>query len=204
LFRQLLDLSGTKAPVTTEPELPMCQIGRFKQGNVELVGVLPGLPRISWAYTFNEAKIPDPMGAKVQFRQPGHVYDVRAGKYLGRSASCETRLQPGRAELFALLPYRVTSLELDGPDIVRHGEAAPLKIRVIADGGVGLHIFRLTFHDPDGSEARHYARNVKAAGGAFTGNWTPALNDAVGVWEVVATDVISGEVVRKKFSVIEN
>ena len=196
VMRELLGRSGIRAPVQTDPETPMCQIGRFRQGSCELVGVLPGLPRISWAYTFNEATLPPPTPARIQFRTAAHIYNVRAGRYLGNAASCETMLQPGRAELFALMPYRVDALKLDVPNSVRQGESMPLKAAVKTNGKPGLHVFRLTFLDPHGVEVRHYARNVKAANGVFAGDWAPALNDAPGVWTMVARDVISGAVAR--------
>jgi len=201
LMRELLSRAGVSAPARVAPEQPMCQIGRFKQGDRDLIGVLPNLPRISWAYTFNEAEIPPPTRARIRFPKSAYVYDVRAGACLGHADNCETELQPGRAKLFALLPYRVTAVKLAAPKSVRQGERARLKVALAADGKPGLHVFRLTFTDPQGKPVGHYARNVKAAAGVFEGEWSPALNEAPGVWRITARDVISGETASAEVAV---
>lgn len=201
VMRALLGLCGAKAPVTLHPEVPMCQIGRLKQGDWDLVGGLPSLPRISWAYTFKEAEIPPPSPAQIHFGKTAHIYDVRAGRYLGRAGSCDVMLQPGRAKLFGLMPYRVTALKLDVAATVQQGEAASFRASVQADGERSLHVLRMTVLDPAGRAVRHYARNVKAVKGVFDGKWTPALNDAPGVWQIVVRDVISGQTTRASIEV---
>ena len=202
VMRGLLKRSGTEAPVTVDPELPMCQIGRFKQGNCDLVGVLPSLPRISWAYTFREAEVPPAESGRVRFGKTAHIYDVRAGQYIGKASSCDTMLRAGSAKLFALAPYRVTALRLRAPSTIPQGKSAALTAAVEADGKPGLHIFQLTFLGPEGKLQKHYTRNVKAAGGIFKGEWTPALNDALGPWQVVARDVMSGQTARATVQVM--
>ena len=45
--------------------------------------------------------------------QPAHVYDLRSGKYLGRTNRITFTLDPWQPSLFALLPNQIT-----GPDVV--------------------------------------------------------------------------------------
>ena len=45
--------------------------------------------------------------------QPAHIYDLRSGKYLGRSDKITFTLDPWQPSLFALLPNQIT-----GPDVV--------------------------------------------------------------------------------------
>ncbi|MEW6357776.1 MAG: beta-galactosidase [Planctomycetota bacterium] len=203
LMRDLLGRAGAKAPVIVEPQIPRCQIARFRQGDSELVGVLPGLPRNGMAYTLKEATIPPPRGARIRFPRKAHIYDVRAGKYLGYRDACDAKLQPGRAQLFALLPYKVKALELTGLETTRRGQSIPLRAVVRTDGKPDAHVLRLTFLNPKGEEVPHYAQNGKAINSQFVGVWTPALNDPTGVWRIQARDVISGQTAAIRVQVTE-
>jgi len=203
LMRKLLARAGVRPPVTIEPGIHRCQIARFRHGDATLVGILPGLPRNGMAYTLKEATIPPPRPAQIHFPGKAHIYDVRAGKYVGYGDACGTTLQPGRARLYALLPYKVKRIELSGLDTTRRGQSIPLRAVVHTDGTPGVHVLRLTFLNPKGEEVPHYARNVKAIHSQFVGVWTPALNDPTGVWRIKARDVISGRTAVTRVEVTE-
>lgn len=193
LMTALLDWAGVQRSVITEPVLPHVEISRFRAGEIEYVGVLQGLPRPGVEYTNRLATLPGPRPLKLQFAAPAHVYDVRAGRYLGRRDQLSLDLRAGIAHLYALLPSEVREVELRAPDKAAPGEtvryAATIKL---ASGAPGRHVVRVTVAGPDGKERPWYARNLLADNGRVVGEFTFALDDQPGTWTITARDVASG------------
>ena len=62
------------------------------------------------------------------------------------------------------------------------------------------HVVKVEVFSPDGGKSLRkalphtlYSTNLDTRAGAGSGQFRLALNDAVGVWRLVVTDVISGE-----------
>ena len=121
-----------------------------------------------------------------------HVYDVRAGNYLGHSNRFECKLALGGAGLFALLPYRVDEVTITCPASARPGSRVEVSLLVRASAAVGYHVMRLDVRRPDGKLAEAYGMNLAAAKGKARAVIPFALNDAPGTWTLVARDVASG------------
>ena len=132
-----------------------------------------------------------------------HVYDVLAGKALGKGVRFP--VEPTKdIRLFAVLPYRVESLSLEAPGKIIQGTEFPVALVVKADGGpLGDHYVRLTLTDPSGREAEWAARNVPAPSGKGRVVLRMALNDVPGKWKLHATDVATGVSAEKVLEIVE-
>ncbi len=62
------------------------------------------------------------------------------------------------------------------------------------------HWVNLRFFGPDGQERDHYRYNTVVARGADEIHIPLGLNDAAGVWKVVARDVCSGRTAQAQFT----
>ncbi len=127
----------------------------------------------------------------VDFGQVSHVYDVKAGKYLGNVQKIDTVIAPSIGQLFALLPYKVQSVAVTCPEAVR-GEKLTASIAVNAQGDVGRHVATVRFYAPDGHELAPYRTKVILEKGRGSIAIRTALNDPAGAWKVQATDIASG------------
>jgi hypothetical protein len=139
---------------------------------------------------------------QVMFRTPAHVYDVRAGRYMGHVNELGTVIPPGETTLYACLPYRVRGLGVSIPREVTAGNDLPLRLAVHADGAVlGDHVLHVDLVAPDGRPVWHYTRNVLAPSGRVELSIPLALNEASGVWIVRARDVLTGAVAEARCAV---
>jgi hypothetical protein len=180
-------------PVSISPAMPRVQVARYRAGNLEYVGILPGLPRDAGVYgaNANPAKLPQTQISTVHFARAAYLYDVRAGKFLGKTAQIKTPLQAGQARLFALLPYRVDALKVLSSRVANH--AANVQLNIAASSGKpGRHIVQVRFVGPDRKERAYYRRNVELENGRARFTQTFALNDQAGVWTIEAKDIASG------------
>ncbi len=212
---ECLALAGVEAAVRIcgaegEP-LIACEAVFFQRGNARYLG-LEYVPNIiyfangSLDYIFKNYSLdPDvsPRPITVTLPDRSYVYDMRAGKYLGHTATFKTAIKPGQGHVFALLPYKVKSLELSCQgcatkrDDANDGTSAADRPRFQAAvrtraSHPELHCFRVDVFDPEGREVREYGQNVLARGGKATFTIPFALSDAPGEWRVRLTDVASG------------
>ncbi|MCD6360650.1 MAG: beta-galactosidase, partial [Armatimonadetes bacterium] len=200
LMRALLSAAGVHNPLEIEVDGgagPQIQVSRFTLGDGMLIGAVR-------AITAGPIDRDDLLGYRVGLPEAAHVYDVRAGKYLGEVAEVTDSAPRGIARLWAVLPYRVTGLSLAGPSRATAGDVVRLNITLTAAGGKpGPHVVRVTVTGPDGQERRYHARNVTVWGGEAHTEFPLACDAAAGEWTVAARDVISGETAAHKVTVAE-
>ena len=121
-----------------------------------------------------------------------HVYDVRAGEYMGHTKRFECQLALGDARLYALMPYRVERIEVIAPRQSAPGRMLKFTCAIRDPARVGDHVLRIDVLRPDGKLSEAYGLNLVAREGRAQGHIPFALNDPVGRWTVVARDVASG------------
>lgn len=179
---------GIRPPVRVKPrgpeEMPPTEITRFTAGGAEFVGLLR-------KHSYHDSA---PYAATISFPGKSHVFDVRAGKYLGFVDQLNTDISY-QAQLYARLPYRVQSLALGG-------SPAALRIAVKTTGGRPGpgHVFEVRVLALDRRELPWYAQQVAAVDGSATVEVPWALNDA-GKYTVVVRDVASGVTARREVTV---
>jgi hypothetical protein len=196
-WRLLADLlrehAGLAAPVSithrAQGEMPPTEVTRFVAGDAEFVGLLRKTS------CHDHGAYP----AAVRFPDKRHVYDVRAGKYLGFLDSVTTEISY-EAQLYARLPYRVAGIELAGPDRAAGGGRSEFRLVVQAESGArpGAHAFRVEVLGPGGVQLPWYAANLTAERGRAICGIDWALNDPAGRYTVVVRDVASGTTAKRE------
>ncbi|MBI3920982.1 MAG: beta-galactosidase, partial [Armatimonadetes bacterium] len=195
LVAQLLKVGGVQRPVALEPEFPKVDLGRFREGDLEYLGLAQNLPIDPLKYTNREAALPPAKAVVLRFQRRAHLYDMRAHRYLGFADSIKTDLRPGQAKLYALLPYKVSNLRVKVKDdsVLRPGSSVAYAVTVDgADHPAGTHVARLRVLDGKKQELTCYARNLLLERGRVSGQLNTALNDNPGTWTLVVTDVATG------------
>lgn len=129
--------------------------------------------------------------ARVSFPQEGHVYDVRAGKYLGRTAAPFVTLPACDGLVLSWLPYQVRAVDAS-PASAKAGEVASVTISLATDGRPELHVVRVEVTDPAGKARDELAQNVLVREGKAKAGVPFALNDLPGAWKVTLRDVATG------------
>lgn len=135
---------------------------------------------------------PDLDCVEVRIGKQAHVYDVRAGNYLGKVDHFETSIPAGGAAFHALLGYRMSALEVEataGTGEVAHNITCELRM---AEAQVGDHVVHVRVRRPDGTWHAAYERNLVARVGKATFAVPLALSDPPGEWAIVCRDVASG------------
>lgn len=128
------------------------------------------------------------IAAKVTLPRAGHLYDVRAGRYLGQGDRIDVQIIPGGAGLYAVLAHPVKSVQIEHAPSIARGETLSFKVAVQAGDAPGGHVFHCRLSGPE----RHYAVNLSAPAGQAEGALQLAFNDAPGTWRLEVTDVNSG------------
>jgi hypothetical protein len=148
----------------------------------------------------------------VTIEKPAYVYDVRAGELLsdGPTARWRTTLSRGTPRLFALMPHRVTGLDVElsvrgakAAAGARPGDTVEVAVTVETDGAEPrYHAVRLDVFAP-GSDSPHreYSQNVACQGGKGRATIPLALNDATGQWRLRLRDAATGAVVDRTLAV---
>ncbi|MDD2707275.1 MAG: beta-galactosidase [Verrucomicrobiae bacterium] len=127
--------------------------------------------------------------ARIKFPQAAYVYDVRAGKYLGRSDNLRVNPGAGEAGLWALLPEEARGLELETVAEAKAGGEVSYKVALAARG---RHVARVEVMGPDGAPRPHYGANLTLKQGKAEGTIPLAINDSPGKWTIQVRDVATG------------
>jgi hypothetical protein len=202
LMSRILDLARVVRPVRLlEEGQPAfgyeCYL--FERGPVRYLGVLRDMPPLpegehsSWSnYVVRNATVAKET-VVARLPAPYHVYDLRAGKYLGKVRDFSLQLPPSTAGVFGLLPYRVKEVVVTGvKPTYRPGETVQCQVSVIPKSGQpGDHVVRLEVYGPDGALVRHYSRNLLAVQGRSTLNLPLACNETPGQWKMKIIEVTS-------------
>lgn len=178
----------------------------WRGGQVEVVGLLretEGEFRAAadgtLQYVVREGMAPSER-VRVELPRAGHWCDLRSHRYLGEIAEVRTTLRGAEPRLYARLPYRVRGLSL-ALSAGGRGEAVSYQVQIKAGGArPSRHVVKIEVFAPDGKKPL-YSRNVDTRAGLGKGEFRLALNDPIGEWRLVATDVFSGERAEKRWRV---
>jgi hypothetical protein len=125
--------------------------------------------------------------------EPRHVYDCQDGTYFGLTSRFAAKAADRAADVFALLPYKVTGLSLATAKAACRGERLAVSVTLRVEDGLFLrHVVHITVLRPDGAHADYYSQNVVVTGGKATFEIPFALNDPLGAWTLKARDAATG------------
>ncbi|MBI4024186.1 MAG: beta-galactosidase trimerization domain-containing protein [Verrucomicrobia bacterium] len=161
---------------------------RFTDGEAEYLGILQGRE-----YLRKEKEDHTPAPATIGLPRKYHVYSVRDGNYLGFVDKIETTIEPAVAKLYALLPGTIKTVDVRGLEKIYH-PGQEVKCEILTSPKLAIpHVFHIEVTNPTGQVHREYTRNVYGKSGEpVTVAFPFALNDSLGKWKVVVTEVASG------------
>jgi len=197
LVRQVVAKAGVERTVVAENPAggspPRCyERNTFRRGPITV-----------HAFLRDHRRCEDTDPVRFVLGETAQVYDMRAGRYLGRTDRVETALAPGDTALYACLPYRVAALRVSVPPTVEAGQRLELRAEVRAEGAEpGDHVFHLELVNPAGEAVWHYARNLLAPGGRLRMGLPLAINEQPGHWRARVRDVLTGETGETRFTVV--
>ncbi len=125
----------------------------------------------------------------------GHIYDIRAGRYLGQGKQVPSKIISGAAKVYSVLTHKVEKVQLQHSPEIRRGEELAFTASVEAGNAPGGHVLHCELIGPE----RRYAFNLTAPNGQAEGSRQLAYNDLPGVWQLEVTDVNSGVKASSEF-----
>jgi hypothetical protein len=168
------------------------EVAILNDGDTRYYGVLPA---------FNvDDKSPRPV--VLPFPNDMHVYNVRSQQYMGPGGPIKTTLYPGRPQMYAALPYKVTGLSVDAPPSARRGVPFEISIHVAAGTSHrGPHAVRVEVRTPDKRTPEYLSPTLYLPNGQANWSFVPALNSPTGHWTVCAVEAVSGIEASARFHV---
>jgi hypothetical protein len=132
---------------------------------------------------------------------PMEVYDVRAGKHLGRLASLPLKLDPYEPTLYAVSSGVIPKLEVASVARAKRGDTVEVGLRFAGWSPAAKHVVHVEVTDATGKVLPHYSGNVLVEGGSAVKVLPLALNDAPGAWLVRGRDALTGATFEQKLVV---
>lgn len=152
------------------------------------------------AYHVVRAEVPD--AYEFVAAAPGHVYEMRDGRYGGADGRIAIRSEPDLPALVAVSPYKITGVAAAAEaGAVKRGAAVKVSATVQASAAPDTHALNFRVYGPDGAERRHYGKTVFAQNGSAAITIPTALNEAQGKWTVKVCDLASGALGTAAFEV---
>ncbi len=179
-------------------QVPGAEVVRFGSGPVEMIGVTANFMRrttgVGEELAVGLKTLSRPSALTVEIPAPAHVYDSRSGRYHGLVNEFPARFDPNDANLWALLPYRVTGLSARAAGTIRTRATAKLEVRLATDGSAaaGRHVVRVDVYAPGGKWCSHYSKNVVTEAGRGGMEIPFAESDRPGIWRLELRDAVSG------------
>lgn len=197
LYRELFALGGARTRFRVVDgngnHVAGAEIAVFKHGPVEYLTLEKN------SYEFEKYPIP----AKILLDRESDVYDVRAAKRVGFTSQIPITLNGLGCYVYALLPYRAETFAVDIPDRAERGGQATVSMQLrVKDGVPGPHTVRVDVYRPTGKRLWPMYKQELGNGRAQVA--IPiALNEELGKWTIVATDVTTGRSVTRPVTVVE-
>jgi hypothetical protein len=178
-----------------EPGMPYAEWSDFAAGAAHYYGVLEDhFRRYSYDVCATVADRANWRPVEFAFSARAHLYDIRAEKYLGYTDRARVPLGTCIAKVFAAMPYKIKGLQLAAPSAVKQGAQVKLDLAVLADRKpLENHVVNLEFFDPSRARVDAYSGPVLLSQGVAQPVFLLALDDALGRWKVVATEIVSGK-----------
>jgi len=206
LLAGLYAVAGARAPVTIASRngkpLPFTESRTWTNGDALIFGTYRKM-RCAWFNPTSGTLAGEPVQARITAPAGMHIYDLRAGKYLGEVAEIPATLRWGRANFYALVPYRLQGLKVSVSS-QRPQPGAMITATVQLDVPAtsrAKHAVWLQVVDPAGNEPLWGQRVVLLERGTGQARFTVAHNDAPGAWKVRATELFSGQTAEASWTV---
>lgn len=198
LVRGLYEAVGARSPVTVAAPngapVPYIETRVWRNGDGLVFGTYRKM-RCAWFNPGSGTTAGEPVPVRIDLPANRHVYDLRGGKYLGKVGRVDTRLRWGRANFYALLPYRLPTPEvtLSSRTPARGSELTAVVRMDVPQASRAVHAVWVELVDPSGRKPLWGQRVVLVRGGRGTAVYPIAHNDAAGAWRVRATELFGNQ-----------
>jgi hypothetical protein len=172
--------------------LPLTETRVWQNGGALIVGLYRRM-QCAWFSPTSGTAAGEPVPARLTFAAPRHVYDLRAGKYLGQVAQLNARLAWGRANFYLAIPYAIDRLQINvSNDSPAAGDTITASIRLgIPADAPERHAVAVEIVDPQGVQPLWGQQIVLLERGAGQVQVPIAYNDSPGPWRIRATELFS-------------
>lgn len=196
LFEKILGEAGVAPPITVhlrdpktgelQGRCPWVWLTRKTSGDMRYFALLRDYTTINTPL--------DDVPVSVEFTEPGYIYDVVAGRFLGRGNRVNLTMVNCTGRVFAVLPYEVTGIKLPAPSApTKRGADLAIPVEVAtSEPAADPRVLRVDVTTPGGKPHRLYSTDLRCKDSRGTVTIPFALNDPVGDWRVRVTDVVSG------------
>jgi beta-galactosidase len=138
--------------------------------------------------------------ALLKLPEARHVYNLRSGRDLGRTASLSVPILPRRATFLILAPQPAPDVELK-LSAQRAARGQVVRLTASVPGAAGLHAVRVQVKTPTGEIAEWLNRELMVDGRGQGCDLPVAFNDPVGRWTVEATDLYTEKITTAGYRV---
>jgi len=140
---------------------------------------------------------------RAAFARQGHVYDIRAGEYLGLTDTAAARMEAGDTKLYAVLPHRMEGISLDIPAAAKRGGSLAAVVRIVSDKPAGAYanVLAINVIDPEGEYAWLYSGNVAVTGREHRIDMRFPWNEKQGEWRITVKDAATGKEAHAAFEI---
>lgn len=135
---------------------------------------------------------------KIRLPRDRYVYDIIAGRLIGKTNEPLIFLPEDTSGVLALLDYEVKGIDIRTN--VR-GQELTYRLTLTTAGRPGMHAFRVEFLNPKGSSATEYTTTLSAPGGYASGVLNLPATEAAGDWTIKVRDAVTGTTATAKFAV---
>ena len=196
LLKALYDWAGVRPAVAATARdggsLPGTETRIWADGDALVLGLWRRMEN-AWFSPTSGTSGGEPQPVHLTLRQPLHVYDLRARKYLGRLTSFDADLRWGRASFFMLSPREIRGLSVRlssrAPDAGRPFYAS-VALDVPASAKERLAVW-LQVMDPEGNSPLWGRQVVILEDGKARVPLLVAHNDRPGTWRVRVTELFT-------------
>jgi hypothetical protein len=170
---------------------------RFSNGGVTIIGLLSN-PQLRVdelgppEFKSNE-RFEKPQPVRLSLAAEMFVYDLRAGKPLGKMKQAQVTVSPYEPVLLACSPAALPALRIAAPDSAARGATERIGISFQGTTAAAHNVLHVDVVDPSGNVVPHYSGNTLTGGGAVAKVLPLAMNDVSGTWEIRVHNLLSGE-----------
>ncbi len=206
LLDAIYDLGGARSPIEVRSPsgeaLPMTETRVWADGNALVFGLWRQMEN-KWFNPQKDTLAGEPVEARVTLRGQMHVYDLRAGEYLGETDGFDTTLRWGRASFFMALPRQIPEPAVSvEPDAPAPGEVltASVSMDMPASANEQYAVYTEVI-DPAGNSPLWGREVAIVDGSASQVRVQTAHNDQPGTWRIRATELFSGATAEASWEV---
>ncbi len=169
---------------------------RVVNGPVEIIGYYACRRGFSLGY--------GEMELEYSVRNPGHVYDLLNGKYLGKTAKWRAVMPLEAVGLYAVLPFKATAPQVSNITVKKNNVTKyhDVSVDIAVDkaaAAVNYPVY-VEFVDPAGQVWSELSRTISVKGAAARAEFILPVNAPAGKWSIRVREVFGGETSVTEFT----